>query len=746
MNALLDRLNDMQKEAVTATQGPVLVLAGAGSGKTTVLVNRLAYILDAERESPYRILAITFTNKAANEMKERIRDLIGEVADSMWIGTFHSMCIRILRPYAELLGYESGFVIYDTADTKTVMKECYKELNIDEKMLPMKSVFHEMGSAKDQLLLPSVYTKTYQKDYRKSKIAALYTLYQKKLKKNNAMDFDDIIVNTVRLLSENPEVLDRYSEKFKYIMVDEYQDTNNAQYMLVSLLAGTYRNLCVVGDDDQSIYKFRGANIKNILDFESQFPDARIVKLEQNYRSTQNILNAANSVIAHNKGRKGKNLWTQSGEGEKIVLYNGNTDQDEARYIAEQILGHVKDGGKFSDCAVLYRMNAMSRTLEEMFMKNGVPYRVLAGLRFYDRKEVKDVLAYLRLVHNPHDDVSLRRIINEPKRGVGVTTMDKAAAIAADSDTSIFSVIREADQYPALGRAASKLMAFARMIEDFRKVKDVLPLRELFQRVIAESGYSAMLASLEPTEAQTRSENINELVSAVVRYEEEADFEEEASLAGFLESVALISDIDNYDEDQDTVVLMTIHSAKGLEFPVVFLPGMENGIFPSARTLGEQEEMEEERRLCYVAITRAKERLYITHAKRRMMFGRTTYSPRSMFVDEIPQEYLNDVTPHNASSLFGSWMGAGNAGQKMEAGGQRTHREAGGIQKEVWNRLVGTRGRVDFEAGDRVLHKKFGEGVIKSAQHIGNDTKLEIIFGDGTKKILMAAFAKLEKI
>lgn len=727
---LFGNLNEMQKKAVTATEGPVLVLAGAGSGKTTVLVARLAYILSELNVSPYRVLAITFTNKAAGEMKERIKTKIGAVADQMWIGTFHSMCVRMLRSCIDLIGFDRDFVIYDTNDSKMIIKECMKELNISDKNFPVKTVMNAISRAKDDIMTPEIFESVYKNDLRMSTISRIYHLYQKKLKKNNAVDFDDIIVKTIQVLSENPDILEKYQEKFQYIMVDEYQDTNNAQYMLVSLLAGKYKNLCVVGDDDQSIYKFRGANIRNILDFEMEFPEAVTIKLEQNYRSTKNILNAANAVIANNTERKGKNLWTATDGGEKITLYTAANEHEEALYIAKKIEEHIKDGGAYSDCALLYRINAQSRVLEEMLMRMNIPYRVLAGLRFYDRKEIKDIIAYLRVIYNAGDDVSLRRIVNEPKRGIGQTTVDKAQKIADENEIPLFRVFENAASYPELKRAAVNIKSFVDTIHSLSELKSSLPLSELVSRTMSDTGYSLMVRTIADNEGSSRAENLSELLSVVKEYEESPE-EEEANLGNFLERVALVSDVDNYDASQDSVVLMTIHSAKGLEFPVVFLPGMENGLFPGTMSIGDREEMEEERRLCYVAITRAKKKLYITKAEARMIFGKTVYQPQSVFIGEIPSDCFESHTAVKA---------------RISAAFRTAGFEASPPEKKNWRNTEIKHSDEKFAPGDLVTHPKFGKGKVISSQAFGDDCKVEVVFDGFGKKILMSNFARLQKL
>ena len=599
MNNMLDKLNERQKEAVLATEGPVLVLAGAGSGKTTVLVNRIAYMISEKHIRPWNILAITFTNKAAREMKDRIERLLGDTAKDMWIGTFHSVCVRILRSCIDLLGYSRDFVIYDTADTKTVMKECLRELDIDEKSFPVRNVLSIISNAKNDLMDAATFENVYKSDYRMSIIAKIYYRYQTKLRKNNAVDFDDIILNTVKILSENPDVLSKYQDKFQYILVDEYQDTNNSQYLLINLLAQANRNLCVVGDDDQSIYKFRGANIGNILNFEDDYSDVQKITLDQNYRSTQNILDAANSVISNNKGRMGKSLWTSNGDGNKVFVYTGTNEYDEARYIARQIKKHFDEQGSFSDCAILYRTNAQSRVIEEMLMRESVPYKVLSGLRFYDRKEIKDIIAYLRVVYNPNDDVSLARIINEPKRKIGNATLEKTRNIAREKETSLYDVISHADDYPEFKTAIKKLLGFSEIIQSLIKLKDTVTIEDLTGRILNDTGYMPALVMEDTTESKTRIENLGEFISVITEFEKNE--ETGNTLGEFLENISLVSDIDGYDENEDSAVLMTIHSAKGLEFPIVFLSGLEEGLFPGMRSMESDDDIEEERRLCYVA-------------------------------------------------------------------------------------------------------------------------------------------------
>lgn len=738
MNNMLDKLNERQKEAVLATEGPVLVLAGAGSGKTTVLVNRIAYMISEKHIRPWNILAITFTNKAAREMKDRIERLLGDTAKDMWIGTFHSVCVRILRSCIDLLGYSRDFVIYDTADTKTVMKECLRELDIDEKSFPVRNVLSIISNAKNDLMDAATFENVYKSDYRMSIIAKIYYRYQTKLRKNNAVDFDDIILNTVKILSENPDVLSKYQDKFQYILVDEYQDTNNSQYLLINLLAQANRNLCVVGDDDQSIYKFRGANIGNILNFEDDYSDVQKITLDQNYRSTQNILDAANSVISNNKGRMGKSLWTSNGNGNKVYVYTGTNEYDEARYIARQIKKHFDEQGSFSDCAILYRTNAQSRVIEEMLMRESVPYKVLSGLRFYDRKEIKDIIAYLRVVYNPNDDVSLARIINEPKRKIGNATLEKARNIAREKETSLYDVISHADDYPEFKTAIKKLLGFSEIIQSLIKLKDTVTIEELTGRILNDTGYMPTLVMEDTTESKTRIENLGEFISVITEFEKNE--ETGNTLGEFLENISLVSDIDGYDENEDSAVLMTIHSAKGLEFPIVFLSGLEEGLFPGMRSMESDDDIEEERRLCYVAITRAKEQLYITKTISRTIHGKTMPTTASRFFKEIPVEYLEDKTTLQPK-----------VAKVMQDLGVRN---ASAPKKEVYmtkgfGSSVKSSGSTDyskFKAGDAVEHRTFGRGEILKATPCGNDCILEIQFESIGFKRLMAAFAKVKKI
>ncbi len=771
----LDRMNDMQKKAVLKTEGPLLILAGAGSGKTTVLVSRIAYIVDNKKAEPWQILAITFTNKAANELKDRLSLYLGpENAVSVWAGTFHSICAKILRRYGDRLGYSSHFTIYDTDDSKRIMKECQRLLGIEDKMMPHKSILSAISRAKDSLITPEEFERDAGQDARLKRIAECYKLYQQLLKSADAMDFDDIIVNTVKLLKEDEEVRSYYQNRFKYVHVDEYQDTNHAQYELTTLLAGKYCNICVVGDDDQSIYKFRGATIENIMSFEKNYKNAEIIRLEQNYRSTGNILAAANEVIKNNRERKGKNLWTEAGDGEKLTLYTAADEFLEGAYIAEKISDGVASGKRFSDHAVLYRTNAQSNAIERAFVRMGIPYKVVGGKRFYERKEIKDALAYLTLVNNPADAVRLKRIINEPKRGIGETTVNAVSEIAAGLGTTMFEVMATADQYDRLRRSASKLLQFAGMINDLSQKALDEPIGDLFDDIMEQTGYISYLA-LDKDTYEDRLANLQELKSNMLRYLEE---NEDGDLQGFLEEVSLLSDIDAYNEQADVAVMMTLHSAKGLEFPVVFLAGMEEGIFPGRQSMYDNSEVEEERRLAYVGITRAKEKLYMTNASVRMMFGSTTRNRLSRFVYEIPTDYIDEVPQEN--NAFGSANGygtngypsgykkpsfAGFGGYSSSYGGDfgsanytgpygdsskkksyETSRKIGGKASSAAQNKAGADAAMSFSIGDTVKHKAFGTGVVLSVNPMGNDNLLEIAFDKAGTKKLMANFAKLEKI
>lgn len=772
---LYSSLNEKQREAVYAVNGPLLILAGAGSGKTTVLVNRIAHIIkygnayedetvpenitEADVKAledallldvseigdvlaqfstgacaPWQILSITFTNKAANEMKERISRVLGneEMAKEIWAGTFHSLCVRLLRRFCDMIGYERDFSIYDSDDQKKLITQCQKELSIDDKLFPVKSTINAISRAKDKLIFPDEFENEAGADFRLQKLSQIYSLYQSKLKAANALDFDDLIMQTVHLLRECKEAREYCQNRFKYVCVDEYQDTNVAQFELTKLLSGRYKNLMVVGDDDQSIYRFRGATIENILKFDKSFESARIIKLEQNYRSTQNILMAANAVIKNNTSRRGKELWCERGEGDKIRVKKLQNQNEESKYIINKILdGVTREKRKYSDFAVLYRMNAQSNSLENYFSKSGIPYRMLGGVRFYERKEIKDIIAYLSIIKNPSDSVRLRRIINEPKRKIGETTIDAIFSIAAVQGISPFEVMENAPAFTALSKSAPRLADFVKMMRELSAIAETQPVSELIKQVFVRTGYREMLMGLGE-EGIERTANISELVTNALNYEAENP---EATLEGFLEDVALVSDVDNYDEAADAVVLMTIHSAKGLEFPVVFLPGFEDGIFPSLQSAMDPEELEEERRLAYVAITRAKDRLYCVHVRERMIFGKTQFNPRSRFIDEIPEELVDLGYIPKA---------------ELEAQQQKSKKPI--ISREFFKKadIASNIGKsesgVTFEVGDRVSHYNFGEGEIISITPMGADKMYEIIFDTvGTKK-LMATYAKLKKI
>ena len=643
--SIYDTLNEQQKEAVLHTEGPLLILAGAGSGKTRVLTHRIAYLIEEKGINPWNILAITFTNKAAGEMRERVDNLVGFGSESIWVSTFHSMCVRILRRHIDLLGFDTNFTIYDTDDQKTLMKDICKLLQIDTKLFRERSLLAAISQAKNELVTPEEFRIQAQGDFSRQKIASVYEEYEKQMRANNALDFDDLLVKAVQLFQTQADVLDYYQERFRYIMVDEYQDTNTVQFELVRLLSAKYRNLCVVGDDDQSIYKFRGANIRNILDFEQVFPDAKVIKLEQNYRSTSNILNAANAVIRHNHGRKDKTLWTDNGEGDKINVRQFDTAFDEAEYIVGDIRERVESGkAAYNDHAILYRTNAQSRMFEEKFVTANIPYKIVGGINFYARREIKDLLAYLKTIDNGRDDLAVRRIINVPKRGIGLTSINRVQEYASGREIGFYEALRAVDLIPNIGRGASKLESFVALIEHFKTDAKELTISELMQEILEETGYIESLKEEGSEEAESRIENIDELISKITAYEETCeDRDEPATLNGFLEEVALVADIDSLDESNDYVVLMTLHSAKGLEFPHVYLAGMEDGIFPSYMTItaDDPEEVEEERRLCYVGITRAEEELTLTCARRRMIRGETQYNKMSRFLKEIPMELLS---------------------------------------------------------------------------------------------------------
>lgn len=732
-------MNNMQQQAVFCTEGPLLILAGAGSGKTTVLVNRIAYILQSELCKPWQILAITFTNKAAGELKERICNAVPEGGSDIWAATFHSTCARILRRYGDRIGFTSHFTVYGTDDQKKLVKDILKQLNYDEKMLPVKRVLNEISKDKDEMLTPQEMLKRAGYDNLKQSVAKVYEIYQSRLKTADAMDFDDMLCKTVELFQKCPDILEFYQNQFKYIMVDEYQDTNKVQYKFVSMLAAKYGNICVVGDDDQSIYKFRGATIENILSFENTFKGAKMIRLEQNYRSTQNILNAANGVISNNTMRKGKTLWTENAVGDKIEVHTSDSERDEAQFIAKTILDGVADGRKFSDFAILYRMNAQSNSIEQALSRSGIPHRVIGGRRFYDREEIRDMVAYLQVINNPHDDVRLGRIINVPKRGIGATTLEKASEIAAGLGESIYSVIKDADVYPQLSRAATKLKSFVALIDGLMEAEQSgdYSLAELYNLILEHTDYEKYLKT-EKDNPDVRIENIEELSSNIIKFEE--DYAEEASLSNFLEEISLQTDIDNYDAEADSSVMMTLHSAKGLEFPVVFIAGLEEGVFPSIATMMNPDELNEERRLAYVGITRAKEKLYITKAKSRMLMGHTSYNKVSRFVNEIPPELLN-YTGEKKTFASTNGFSASSSHISIGAGSKFTPNKS----FNTFTKPAVKSGTV-YKKGDCVFHKVFGKGMIMKTEKMGNDTMLEVAFDKAGTKTLMANFSKMEKI
>ena len=767
--SIYDKLNEPQREAVYHTDGPLLILAGAGSGKTRVLTHRIAYLIGERGVNPWNILAITFTNKAAEEMRQRVDNLVGFGAESVWVSTFHSACVRILRRFIDRLGYENHFTIYDTDDQKTLIKEVCRKVDVDTKVFKERSLLSAISSAKNEMILPDEFELNAGGDFAKMKIAKVYREYEAQMRANNALDFDDLLVKTVQLLQTQPDVLESYQERFRYIMVDEYQDTNTVQFQLVSLLAGKYKNLCVVGDDDQSIYKFRGANIRNILDFEHEFPDAKVIKLEQNYRSTGNILNAANSVIANNRGRKEKSLWTENGEGELIRLRQFDTAFDEADFIGEDIKSAVRQGGSYNDSAVLYRTNAQSRLLEEKFIAMNIPYKIVGGVNFYARREIKDLLAYLKTIDNGRDDVAVRRIINVPKRGIGLTTINRIQESATERGIGFYEALLAPELIAGVGRSATKLDSFAALIEYFKTLAEEMSITDLLQEVIEKIGYIESLENEDKEEAKTRKENIDELISKAATYEESCqDKDEKATLSGFLEEVALVADIDSLDEDQEYVVLMTLHSAKGLEFPRVYLAGMEDGLFPGYMSInaGDREELEEERRLCYVGITRAEQELTLTSARRRMVHGETQYNPMSRFVKEIPRELLDtgnkkftqetempaqQNTYARAREAFRAQAFGGAFGGMAPAKNQGTSKTVTGSQalaslQKGSQLAAGGNGPLGYEVGDRVRHVKFGEGTVTDIKEGGRDHEVTIEFDSvGTRK-MFAKFAKLVKV
>ena len=761
MQNLLEGLNNNQYEAVINTDGPCLVIAGAGSGKTKVLTHKIAYLMQEKDIKPWNILAITFTNKAANEMKERVEALVGDEAKDMWIGTFHSICVKILRRFIDRIGFDHSFVIFDTSDQRTLIKECLKDLKIDDKMFTDRIVQFEISNAKNDMKEPEEYEAMVKGDYRREKIASVYNLYQRRLKENNAIDFDDIINYTIKIFKENDDVLDYYTNKFNYILVDEYQDTNKSQFTLIRLLAKAHGNITVVGDNDQGIYSFRGADISNILNFEKDFKGTKIIKLEQNYRCTQNILNAANSVIKNNEVKYKKKLWTENEEGALPTFHVSDDEYDEGRYIVEEI-NHLRreEYYKYSDFAILYRMNSQSRAIEEILRREDIPYKIVGGLKFYERKEIKDIIAYLRLINNPSDNLALKRIINEPKRGIGKTSLDKIQAISEQTGIPMYQIIKEADQY-GLSRVYSNAQGFIEVIEDLISKKDEYIITELIKHTLKETGYTKALEDENSIEAENRIENLEEFLTVAVQFEEE---EADNDLSTFLEGITLSSDIDGMDDEEESVTLMTLHSAKGLEFPVVFLVGMEEGIFPGYKSIGEPKELEEERRLCYVGITRAKNNLYLTCSRQRTMFGSTSCNPVSRFVKEIPENMLEGANkiesePENKfkdSNYEWSYGKSGNNGKvvsyKVDISSSKPEPSFAFKSAESFLAKLNSKAQGNdtdlskYKEGQRIYHKRFGEGNISKIEPEGDDLKLDIQFDKVGHKRLMAKFANLEII
>ena len=742
--SIYDTLNPPQREAVAQTEGPVLILAGAGSGKTRVLTHRIAYLMDEKGVNPWNILAITFTNKAAQEMRERVDKLVGFGSESIWVSTFHSACVRILRRHIDNLGYDTNFTIYDTDDQKSLMKDVCRKMNIDTKIYKERSLLAQISHAKDELLTPDDMEMKAAGDYNMKKVASVYREYQAALRKNNALDFDDLIVKTVELFEKCGAVLEYYQERFKYIMVDEYQDTNTAQFKFISLLAQRYQNLCVVGDDDQSIYKFRGANIGNILGFEHVFPDARVIRLEPNYRSTRNILNAANQVIANNTERKAKTLWTENEEGSKVHFRQFLNAYEEAEYVAGEIGKLKRNGlGNYRDCAILYRTNAQSRIFEEKFIAANIPYKLVGGVNFYARKEIKDLLCYLKTINNARDDLAVQRIINVPKRGIGATTLGRVQDYADNMGISLYEALRVAEEVPSIGRSLSKIDGFVTFIQMLKSKADVMTVEEILQEVIDSTGYVAELEAEDTEESRARIENIDELISKTVAYQEAMEEQNQsATLSGFLEEVALVADIDTVDPDQDYVLLMTLHSAKGLEFPKVFMVGMEDGIFPSHMTIsyGDDGEMEEERRLCYVGITRAMKDLTLTCAQQRMIRGETQYNRVSRFVREIPRELVDlGHTIQEKKPKVEELIPTPAKYSKMKEILQGRNYKPREFKVTKANSL-------DYEVGDTVRHIKFGVGIVKEIVEGGRDYEVTVEFDKVGVKKMFASFAKLKKI
>ena len=740
--SVYDTLNEPQKEAVLKTEGPLLILAGAGSGKTRVLTHRTAYLIEEKGVNPWNILAITFTNKAAGEMRERISAMVGHGSESIWVSTFHSACVRILRRYIDRIGFDTNFTIYDADDQKSLMKDICKRLQIDTKIYKEKTFLAAISSAKDEMIGVEEFTRNAGVDFALQKQAQVYREYQNALKKNNALDFDDLIFQTVELFRKEEEVLDPYQERFRYIMVDEYQDTNTAQFELIHLLAGKYKNLCVVGDDDQSIYKFRGANIYNILNFEKHFPQACVIKLEQNYRSTQNILDAANHVIANNRGRKEKRLWTANGQGEKLVLKQLETSYDEADFVTRDITEKVyKENYNYRDCAILYRTNAQSRLFEEKFVVSNIPYKIVGGVNFYARREIKDLLCYLKTIDNARDDLAVRRIINVPKRGIGAASLNKVQIFADANGMSFYDALKKAEEIPGLGRAAGKIRPFVTFIQAMRSKLDLIGLTDLLNEIIETTGYVEELELEGTEEAAGRIENIDELISKIAAYEEDT---QEPTLSGFLEEVALVADIDSLEEDSNYVVLMTLHSAKGLEFPNVYLAGMEDGLFPSYMSIVSDtamEDLEEERRLAYVGITRAKEHLVITSARQRMIRGETQFNRLSRFVQEIPSVLFGQEAapaPKKSTETKNPYRQAKDSFKKkpVAVSGLAAAKNFGAAEKKA----------LDYTEGDRVSHIKFGEGIVTNIVEGGRDYEVTVDFDKAGTKKMFASFAKLKKL
>lgn len=745
--SIYDTLNEQQREAVYHTEGPLLILAGAGSGKTRVLTHRIAYLIEEKGVNPWNILAITFTNKAAGEMRERVDNLVGFGSESIWVSTFHSTCVRILRRYIDRIGYDTNFTIYDSDDQKTLMRDICKQLNIDTKKFKERTFLGAISSAKDEMVTPAEYEVNAVGDFSKQMIAKVYWEYEKQLQANNALDFDDLLMKTVQLFQKDAEVLEYYQNRFRYIMVDEYQDTNTVQFKFVSLLAAKYQNLCVVGDDDQSIYKFRGANIQNILSFEEKFKDAKVIKLEQNYRSTGNILNAANAVIRNNHGRKDKSLWTEKGDGEKIQLHEFDTAYDEAEFIVNQIKSGCAKGNHYNDYAILYRTNAQSRIFEEKFVANNIPYKIIGGVNFYARREIKDLLSYLKTIDNARDDLAVRRIINVPKRGIGLTTVNRVQDSAQMRGIGFYEALQGLDLIPGIGRSAAKLDSFVALIEYFKGRLGKISLTDLLKEIIEMTAYVESLEAEDKEDAQARIENIDELLNKMATYEEVCAAEQkEVSLSGFLEEVALVADIDNLDEEQDYVVLMTLHSAKGLEFPNVYLAGMEDGLFPSYMCIDNPEDLEEERRLCYVGITRAEQELVLSCARMRMVRGETHYNRVSRFVKEIPEDLLEkeeklfSVKEEKDSAVQTAFKQAKQAFAQKPFTTYASPLMTGAKQFAVTKEKG-----LDYTIGDRVRHIKFGVGTVKDIVEGGRDYEVTVEFDTAGVKKMFATFAKLKK-